>query len=515
MDLDLTPKKYKPKTVTSKRRRKSRLMRNWHNPFQLAIFAVAVIAFIGTAAYERVRDRQSYNELFSSASSAAEEAAVLNREAHEAYDELQSATANVVLKQKTPQETEVEHRLDKLVEAIDACFQTVNEGYKVMPPRYKSSLTVRQWYIEFTQQCIDAALVRNDVEQARLWFNASALNSDLAEVRSRIEGRGSLEINVAAMIEQVVVLPLKSDGPRLVPCDPLRKSDAFPLVIPELDMGSYLLWATRTNGTFSIFPLYIAHGEQKHCELTVPASIPEGMVYVPAGPFFCGGDESPIYRRHSRSLAAFFIKQKEVTIGEYLEFWKSLNDEKLKNACMSRVCFDEEQDPVPAWDEEGRLLDERLQLDFPVVGLTHEAVATYCEWLGSRMDRKVRLPSAFEWEKAARGVDGRTYPWGYGFEPDADLAHCLANPKGKDRYPLWAPPGSFRRDVSVYSVYDMAGNVREMTSTPIPGHDGVFQIKGGSMTTPSAYLACGYVSGSEEGPSDLGFRYVMELKGDQ
>jgi len=78
-------------------------------------------------------------------------------------------------------------------------------------------------------------------------------------------------------------------------------------------------------------------------------------------------------------------------------------------------------------------------------------------------------------------------------------------------FPLWAPPGKFPRDVSIYGVYDMAGNVREMTSTPFPTDATFYQIKGGSASTPSTFLPCSYASDTPVAPSDVGFRYIQEI----
>jgi formylglycine-generating enzyme required for sulfatase activity len=509
MELDLTPKKYTQKKAP-KRRRKSRLLMNWNNPFQLAILAVALIAFVSTTLVDRIRDQRGYATQLAQAETLAAEINGVEDRILSTYGELQALLDGVILKAKSADETALELRVVELKAQLDGYYAQVNGCFTAMPPRYKGKRNVRTWFAGIQQRCIETALALQDYEQARLWFNASELKQPLEALRPSIEGRGTLEINVDSRIEQAVIIPVKSDGPRMVPCDPLWKTREFPFAVSEVETGSYLVWTTLVRGTFCIYPAYIGPGKDVVLNLRAPDTVPEGMAYVPDGPFFAGGARSPIYRLHTRVLPAFFIRQKEVTVGEYLAFWNSLDDPALKEACMSRICFEAGQPPQAGWDEQGRLLDDRLSLDYPVVGIAQEAATAYCNWLSDRLGCRVRLPSAAEWEKAARGVDGRTYPWGYDFLPEADLALCMDNPKGKEKYAFWAPPGSFRRDVSAYSVFDMAGNVREMTSTPFPGCDGVFQVKGGSAWMPADAMACAFVSDAAAEISDIGFRYVME-----
>ena len=198
-------------------------------------------------------------------------------------------------------------------------------------------------------------------------------------------------------------------------------------------------------------------------------------------------------------------------MGEYLEFWKTLADPKLKADYMSRVRYQpRERRYNDAWNADGEIEDERIKLDRPVVGLTMDAVNAFCAWKSERLALAVRLPTAVEWEKAARGVDGRVYVWGDAFDAEANLTLTKNNKAGKEKFPLWAPPKQFTRDVSVYNAYDMAGNVREMTSTPLPDTKQFHQLKGGSAATPPNFLPCSYSSDTPVVPSDVGFRYLIE-----
>jgi formylglycine-generating enzyme required for sulfatase activity len=103
------------------------------------------------------------------------------------------------------------------------------------------------------------------------------------------------------------------------------------------------------------------------------------------------------------------------------------------------------------------------------------------------------------------------YFWGEGFDISKKIT--LTKYKGNDssQLPYWSPPGKFPRDITVYNAYDMGGNVREMTSSLLPGSDSLYQIKGGSGSTPPTFLPCCYSSDTPVVPSDVGFRYIQEI----
>jgi iron(II)-dependent oxidoreductase len=95
----------------------------------------------------------------------------------------------------------------------------------------------------------------------------------------------------------------------------------------------------------------------------------------------------------------------------------------------------------PGWNQRGLCSDD----DEPATGISRQEAAAYCTWAG------LELPTEAQWEKAARGTDGRVYPWG-------DLAPS-------PRFGRWAPPdrrvGSDPRDVSPFGAFDMSGSVWE------------------------------------------------------
>ncbi len=216
------------------------------------------------------------------------------------------------------------------------------------------------------------------------------------------------------------------------------------------------------------------------------------MVLVPAGEFVMGlppgepgSDRNPLRKVY---LRAFYIDKYEVT-----------ND--LYHKCVAAgACKDPSliTDYAPALFEEGKkwYRDSKMA-DYPVVGITWRQAGIYCEWAGKR------LPLGSEWEKAARGTDGRKYPWGN--EWDGTMANW--DEGGRiDGYRKLAPVGSFPKGVSPYGAMDMAGNVREWVDDAV--------VRGGSWYSNPSSLRAGdpghdYIV---ERDDDMGFRCAMDAE---
>lgn len=142
--------------------------------------------------------------------------------------------------------------------------------------------------------------------------------------------------------------------------------------------------------------------------------------------------------------------------------------------------------------------------EHPVVLISHDDALAYAKWLSRRTGHDWRLPSELEWEKAARGTDGRIFPWGDDFDPEKLNSH--------DRGPFdTLPVGSFPQGQSPYGMLDAAGQVFEWTASP--GNPGRFLVKGGSWDDSG----CGVcrAAARHARPEDLkhiliGFRLVRD-----
>lgn len=109
--------------------------------------------------------------------------------------------------------------------------------------------------------------------------------------------------------------------------------------------------------------------------------------------------------------------------------------------------------------------------DHPVVLVSHHDARAYAAWLSARSGKAWRLPGALEWEKAARGTNGRRFPWGNEFDP--------ARLNSQDLGPFdTLPVSQYPAGASPYGMMDAAGQIFEWTDSP--GNPGRFLVKGGS-----------------------------------
>jgi len=170
----------------------------------------------------------------------------------------------------------------------------------------------------------------------------------------------------------------------------------------------------------------------------LPAEISEAgmeMVLVPAGEFVMGSDEGDYddeHPQHKIYLDVYYLGKYPVTNGQYKEFLEETG-----------------HDEPESWDE-----DEFNQPDQPVVGVSWNNAVAFCRWLSKKTGEIYRLPSEAEWEKAARGTDARTYPWG---EEAPSSYHSNINKEVGGTTEV----GSYPAGKSPYGCYDMFGNVWE------------------------------------------------------
>ncbi|GIX03856.1 MAG: hypothetical protein KatS3mg113_0862 [Planctomycetaceae bacterium] len=227
------------------------------------------------------------------------------------------------------------------------------------------------------------------------------------------------------------------------------------------------------------------------------------MALIPAGPTLVGSRHGPpeCQPEWSITLEHYYMDITEVTVGDYLAYRQSQRESK------KRV-------PQPP-------LNESAPADYPVLGVTWMDAQAYLEWLGKD------LPTEVEYEKAARGPDGWSAPWGNG-------------------PPSWKQPRDlqtitevafFPTDCSIYGIFDLAGNAREwvadfysptahqeaavMTQTrhlpqwsgPKKPHQGLQRVVKGNGPGWHAWFRQGYEMAGRH--PDVGFRGVLRLSTSQ
>ncbi|TES90808.1 MAG: hypothetical protein E3J88_03590 [Anaerolineales bacterium] len=186
------------------------------------------------------------------------------------------------------------------------------------------------------------------------------------------------------------------------------------------------------------------------------------MVYVPEGEFLMGSEDGFENKRpvHMVYLDAFWIDQTEVTNDMFAVFLNAQGNQMEGGENWLDVG---DVDAQIIW-EGGEWKPKSRYVYHPVIEVTWHGAQAYCEWAGKR------LPTEAEWEKAARGLDGRAYPWGNQFdsslvnlddETSDDTKTIICTPSGCDGYSKTAPVGSFPSGASPYGAMDMAGNVWE------------------------------------------------------
>lgn len=245
------------------------------------------------------------------------------------------------------------------------------------------------------------------------------------------------------------------------------------------------------------------------------------LMYVPAGEFIMGLTDEEMSKIMQYDLSIVNLSawtRLEFTFAQpqhkvYLDaFW--IDQTEITNAMYSQcvaagVC------------KEPRIVQSACNQYFnpdyanhPVICVEPADDKIYCEWAGRR------LPTEAEWEKAARGTDGRIYPWG-NQEPNGNLLNFFdkngnisdwaawKNNSIDDGYAITAPVGSYSQGASPYGALDMTGNVAEYVSDKPPlNYKTNMPLSTGDMTCQRMYRGGSYLSTVSE--SSTAFRYCFE-----
>jgi eukaryotic-like serine/threonine-protein kinase len=292
---------------------------------------------------------------------------------------------------------------------------------------------------------------------------------------------------------------------------------------PTSDIPSIETVIARTSEAAATQTAFMISNPAVPTELPTATSTPEAgtmlfsemdgatLLYVPAGEFLMGSIDADELAHHQERpqfpvrLEAFWIDQTEVTNKQYVRC-------VIAGGCLPPTNYSSFS--RPAYYEIAEFEN------YPVLYVDWNRAAAYCAWAGRR------LPTEAEWEKAARGTDGRIYPWG-NEEPTMDKL----NSSFLDTLDLQldvldlgdtTQVGSYEAGKSFYGAYDMAGNVFEWTSSlfrpyPYDAGDGredtsisteARVLRGGSWLYTSVAARAAFRDGNQ--PTDnyhhIGFR---------
>jgi serine/threonine-protein kinase len=250
-----------------------------------------------------------------------------------------------------------------------------------------------------------------------------------------------------------------------------------------------------------------------------PARLADDMVYLPPARVAIGPDPSDCRRSpaHVADLPGFWIDRYPVTVSEFAGFLNHGGHDPhyVEGMANPHECGIRRHGP-------GRYSVVDGRQGHPVVYVSHPAATAYALWAGKR------LPTEAQWERAARGLEGRTYPWGEE-PPRPGLANCDFWYGGSTEV------GSFPAGATPEGVFDLAGNVKEWCRDVYDSYPGgapmldfgpgpldehqqaalqreLYSVRGGGWTKQAANLASAYRDA--DGPGrwffSLGFRCVRE-----
>jgi eukaryotic-like serine/threonine-protein kinase len=310
----------------------------------------------------------------------------------------------------------------------------------------------------------------------QVYYEALVSEYDVGRYAALIKADGAVSIDSGIPGAVVMAYRYTEQDRVLVPGEQ-RYLGRTPLREARLPPGSYLLVLKHPRFREVRAPILVGRGQHLHAEINLytEEEIGADFVYVPGGTFIAGGDpQAPSsLPRTEVEVADFAIARYPITFRDYCTYLDHL--QAIDPALARRRAPHDlrgSEGYVVRLDESGKwtpcdvLIEGEARKMFPIedghlwaVPITlvdwFDAVA-YCRWRSGATGVETRLPTELEWEKAARGADGRVHPWGDHFDP----TFCLMR-ASRAHIPQAEPVGTFATDISPYGVRDLAGGMRE------------------------------------------------------
>ncbi|MBU0553936.1 formylglycine-generating enzyme family protein, partial [Myxococcota bacterium] len=367
------------------------------------------------------------------------------------------------------------------------------------------------YYIAF-----EAAERDGDRVQMAHYENLVRAFDDDGAFAAKLQGDGALTLDLPAGIG--VDLSTYALDERVLKPSPRRQ--LLSNVVDPIPMGSYLLTINGPGLSEVAVPFYVERQQRVRLRVRLfpDQVIGEGFVHVAGGPAKLGGDPHAqlALPAHTEEVGDFFLARRPITAADYLEFIEDTYRQGGRAAAERRAPRSAPGAP-PLWrfthqgqveipEEDARGIP--WHPNWPVVNVSYEDAEAYCRWASQRDGRPYRLPTEVEWEKAARGADGRLFPWGDAFEPS--FCHMGNTFPGAPRR---GGSGAFEADISPYNVMDMAGGISEWTASWLGAPDsGQRIIKGGHWASGpvECRAASRFTKTREQVLPTLGFRLAVD-----
>jgi serine/threonine-protein kinase len=323
----------------------------------------------------------------------------------------------------------------------------------------------------YWEQARQAEVERRTPDQ--VYYDALVKDYDDGRYAALLAAAGRLSLTTAPVAAEVVAYRYVESDRVLRAVEPVFLGTS-PLAEAALPAGSYVLVVAAPGRRTVRYPLVCRRGERErvHIQLYPEAEVGAAFEQVAAGPVTLGGDAAAFdpLPRQAVQVADFALARFPVTWGEYVEFLNFLEARDPAEASR-RLPRDEtgdglfvERDRGGRWRPRHELLVEGAGRQFcpperiaelPVFSVTWFDAVAYCAYRSQRDGLVYELPGEAQWEKAARGADGRFFPWGDHF--DATFAKMRESRPGLCQP---EPVGSFATDESPYGIRDLAGGMR-------------------------------------------------------
>ncbi len=405
---------------------------------------------------------------------------------------------------------------DRLVSVNGVAVHTYGELAEAVRGKDTSELVLRR-----DGEPIDIALP-SAVPLARVFAEPDDLVADAAEpipvtrVRNGVADTASCDPGTPVANTSTPFDRSAASRLGVTPCD-----------VDTLPAGSYVALVSAPGCLEQRIAFTIEPGRTHEIDAVLheAGAAPSGFAFIPGGPFRTGASPNAAWTpqpEHVATVDGFWIQRFEVTRGDYVRF---LNDP----ATQVRIRDAERPRYYPrntvtlyrggTWashrQADGTYALPESLAGFAVNGVSWNDAVDYARWLTARAKAdgkpyRYRLPTELEWEKAARGVDGRRFVFGNDFMP-----HWVGGRFAKPGGMAFSRPGRHPVDVSVYGVYDLSGGVLEWCDDR---PEAQIRICRGGMVggvLPGSFeVSARFVVGPEQTESANGFRLVVDIVSD-